>query len=215
MAKIPEETIRGTLIIIPEPLVPIRQIHIRTDTAAGRFGLYFTEDGGTTFRPLLLVPTAETRDLPGSFLTLDDNRGAQWVHNPLLAERARAGQFRGIPIPLSASHSGALFTDAIFGLFRSPRGKQLRATELHLSMQTPADRDVFIEVVDNSGTKLPNSGNNWIGQIATGQRTGMKQFSTPLTFSEGLSYRLKINQCGTAANPGEVVETRLVCELVS
>ena len=83
MPTTPKEVIQGELVIIPDPQVPIRQIHFRTDPQAGRFGIYFTEDGGSTFRALLLVPTAEAKDLPGSFLTLDDNRDAQWVHNPV------------------------------------------------------------------------------------------------------------------------------------
>lgn len=215
MPTTPKEVIQGELVIIPDPQVPIRQIHFRTDPQAGRFGIYFTEDGGSTFRALLLVPTAEAKDLPGSFLTLDDNRDAQWVHNPVLAERARQRQFRGIPIPMSSALIGTLSSNALFGLFRSARGKVLRVTEMHLTLQTPADQDVLVEIVDSSGNKLPNAGNNWIGRISTGQSTAVKQFTTPLTFETGISYKLKVIQCGTPVNPGEVLGATLVCELVS
>lgn len=215
MAIKPQETIQGELIIIPDPLVPIRQIHFRSDSATGRFGIYVTHDGAKTFLPLLLAPSADQGDRPGSFLTLGDDYSAEWVHNPVLAERARVAQFRGVPIPLSAAHISTLYTGALLGIFRSPRGRVLRATEMHLTVQTPADQDILVEIVDSVGNPLPNAGNNWIGRIANGQRTGLKQFNTPLTFSDGSNYKLKINQCGTVANPGEVLEVRLVCELVS
>lgn len=214
MAQKPQTVIPGELVIGLDPLVPSRQIVIRSDNVSGRFGIYFTEDAGVTFLPLIVAPSAEARDLPGSFLTLGDDRGAVWLHNPVLAERARQSVLRHVVVPLSTTFISALFTNAVFGIFRSPRGARLRVTEMHMSVQTQADQAILIEIVDATGAKLANSGTNWIGQIASGQKVGIKQFATPLLFADSTSYRLKINQCGTEANPGEVLEVRLITELV-
>lgn len=215
MAAIPTETKTGELIFVPDPLVATRQIRIRVDRKAGMFGLYFTEDGGKTLLPLLLVPTKGSKVQPGSFLTIGDDGSVEWNFNPVVTEKARLSQIRGVPIPLTSSHIGSLYTSALFGLLTSPRGRVLQIKELHLTLQTTADQDVIIEIVDSTGAKLPNAGNNWIGTIATGQRTGIARFNTPLKLDPGSSYRIKIVQCGTSLSSGEVLEVRAVCELVS
>ena len=194
-ATIAQTPISGQLLITPDPYVPNYQLLIQRNRTTGLWGVFYSIDSGTTFRPLL--PTPISANSPGSVLTVLNDMSVGWKLPPpgSAIQSANLSFIHGVFV-------GSLVTTQPFGFFQIPFGNAMTAVELQVSIQTIADNFVQVDLVNDSGTPQGK-----VVTIAPGSKKGVLKLNPQLLIPTEKWWGFTILACG---NNGEQLTARLV-----
>jgi hypothetical protein len=193
-----QQQINAELLIIPDKGVPSEVVLIARRTASkGGLGIYCSSDGGKTYRSMIPAPGVNTRK--GAILTIVDDLGnADWRLPPpsTPAPAILSGQRQYVPFHLA----GDLSSGAVFGYLKIPQKRSATLVELQISMQSAADQDVTVDLIN--GSSVPQ---NRVATLAAGSYVSTTILETPLELKSGTVWRMKITGCGTGSAPGEFI----------
>jgi len=200
VSNISIQTLTGGQEIIPDPAVPTFRLLTQRDPATGTMGIFQSSDAGTTWIPLLPVPSRQTR--PGCVLTLDSAGQAAWLPlstNPTVPSRTT------LPPPLFVEFllEGTTTAGIGFGYFRVPDDLRCRLIEVQHFIHTAATAPVIVLIQDTPATQSIQSS---LAANATHSRT---KFGTPLILQGGTNWSAKIL---SAPSPGSTLSVRLVLQ---
>lgn len=193
-----QQQINAELLIVPDRGVPSEVVLIaRRPASKGGLGIYCSSDGGKTYRSMVPAPAKNTRK--GAVLTIVDELGnADWRLPPPSASApiTLSGQRQYVPF----QHAGSLSSGAVFGYLKIPQKRSATLVELQISMQSSADQDVTIDLINGSSVLQ-----NRIATLGAGSYVSTTILETPLDLRSGTVWRMKITGCGTDSAPGEFI----------
>lgn len=190
-----QNTINTELIVVPDQGVPDEQVLIARRPKLSGLGIYYTTDGGKTFRSMIPAPTQATRQ--GAVLTVVDDKGnVDWrlPNTPKPPPYVLSGQRQYASFNLA----GALSSGGIFGYFKIPEKRSATLIELLVSVQTPADQNITVDLINSSGTLQ-----NRTATLGAGSYFSAITLDTPLLLGPGTAWRMKVTGCGSNSAPGE------------
>lgn len=190
----PRQILQSELLIIPDPQVRSEVVLISRDPKSSGTGIYFSSDGGKTFRAMIPAPKASDR--AGSVLTLNSKLSAEWKF--LEAKSGTTSSVSNARTFIPFQVIGTLQQDTIFGYFKVPAGKSAILYEIQLSVQDVADQNISIDICNGSGAAQ--------GRVATLTSGGQRStyvLQNPLKMSSRSVWMMKVTGCGTSSAPGQ------------